>query len=167
MKIIALQGKSNMGKSTALGRLVMDLCDRGAKLLEVKKDFEENVSDKVEEERKRCFGGENVEVKDFAAILDYRGKKIGVVTQGDTRKCMDYWFDDFILVQGCDVVVCACRTKGETIEKLEEIKAERLIFVSKAWIETAAGKYDDFTILDRLTDDQIRLLIEIIDREIA
>lgn len=166
MKIIALEGKSNTGKSTTLGRLAKELCDKGAKFVSGKDIDEEGVLRNAEDERARYLAGNEVKAKDFAAVFEYSGKKIGVVTQGDTRKCMDYWFDDFILVQDCDVIVCACRTKGETIEKLEEIGGD-CIFVSKSWVDTKDGKYDDFTILDRLTDDQIRLLIEIIDREIA
>ena len=109
MNILALQGKSGKGKTTTLNLLIEKLKENDA-------------------ETKFC---KEIPYKDKCVILDYKEKKVGITTRGDAKYCLE---DDFnLLGDDCDIYVCAVRTKGETVEFVEEkSKGDTLVFFGKA-----------------------------------
>ena len=116
MKIIALWGKANSGKTATIKFLRDILLKRGAK-------EEENVGD-----------------YDFISVFRFQGKKVGVISGGDTKEILTGNLGK--LPNDCDVVICPSRTKGETVQYLEEFvfNQEDLIWVKKAEIRNN-GKY--------------------------
>lgn len=106
-KIIALQGKSNTGKTTTLSALIKKI-DKNYNIQLLK-----NRTDKI-------------------AIVNINGKRLGITTAGDNRKTLDNCFD---LMGKCDLYVCACRLKGETVNFLEsKAKCQKVIFHGKWYI---------------------------------
>ena len=116
MKIIALWGKHDSGKTTTI-KLFRDILLKGGA-----------------KERKI------VEGYDFISEFTIQGKKVGVISGGDTKEILEGNFGQ--LSKGCDVVICPSRTKGETVHYLENSVLSKgdLIWIRKARIEST-GKY--------------------------
>ena len=116
MKIIALWGKHDSGKTATIKFLRDILLKRGAK-------EEENVGD-----------------YDFISVFRFQGKKVGVISGGDTKEILTGNLGK--LPNDCDVIICPSRTKGETVHYLEDyvFSQEDLIWVKKARIKNN-GKY--------------------------
>lgn len=94
MKVIALKGEKDSGKSTTL-----------------KEVYERLKADGGEPER-YCFKDLKGNSKDLRGVINFAGKKIGIVTQGDYYKEEEnsvkkhlVWFKD----NKCDIVICAWR----------------------------------------------------------
>lgn len=88
---IAVWGKAGIGKTSTI-RCVFD-----------KLNVEGKVPDKT-------IG------PDICAIIKLNnGKKIGVASLGDPCSDQPKWID-YLVENNCDVIVCACRTKGDTVE---------------------------------------------------
>lgn len=96
MKVIALKGEKDSGKSTTLKKVYERLKADGG---EIEPDSIKNL--------------EGIP-KDFIAIINLEGKKIGIVTQGDYYKKGEKnsveehlkWLDED---NKCDIVICAWR----------------------------------------------------------
>lgn len=92
-KIIALQGKSNVGKSTTLYQVYQLLAANS------------NV---------KCVSFKALGWKiDFIAIVLIAGVKVGIVSRGDTPKILTKLLIE-LRDEGCNIIVCAARTKGGT-----------------------------------------------------
>ena len=103
MKVSALKGEQNSGKTTTLSLL--------RKIMVGKAGFTEDFSTLID-----------LHKGDFRVILERDGKKIGIVSQGDYAinvgdKVSVKSHLDYMKGQGCEVVVCACTT-GETKRKI-------------------------------------------------
>lgn len=61
-----------------------------------------------------------VESGDVKAIVDVKGVRIGIESQGDPNSRMFQSLQDF-LKAGCDIVVIACRTYGETYKAVNDM----------------------------------------------
>lgn len=59
--------------------------------------------------------------EDIKAIFTIDDIKIGFETQGDPYSRIFQSIDDFVN-ESCDLIICACRTKGLTIEKVRELR---------------------------------------------
>lgn len=57
------------------------------------------------------FTGEECSEKDIIRIFEYRGLQVGISSRGDTLDCIRPGFDKMVDAK-CDIIVCACRTKG-------------------------------------------------------
>ena len=102
MKIISLWGKGDIGKTTTLTLLYNTLV-QDATFLNIIKTPEE--------------------ICDFYAIFIYKGKKLGLTTYGDNKKCLKNSFDAFTR-NNCDIAICASRrrrTKAGSVKFIEEI----------------------------------------------
>lgn len=109
MNIFALQGKANKGKTRTLIFLIKELCNKQINKLFCQKTGPE----------------------DYCAKFKHKGKKIGITTHGDDRSVLENDFN--LLGDDCDIYVCAVRTKGETVEFVEEkSKGDTLVFFGKA-----------------------------------
>ena len=125
MKIIALYNKGNCGKTTVL-KLLCGLLD--ADPCYEKKDFDDDG-------------------KDIIAVFEKDGKKIAVISGGDSWDKLKDAFA-YIDVHKCDIVVCACRLRRSScgsvnfIESLEkEGKVSEVIWYKKAYVEQSNAKY--------------------------
>ena len=137
MKIIALWGKRDSGKTSTIKFLRDILLKRGAK--------EENV----------------LEGNDFISVFDFQNKKVGVISGGDTKDILSGNLN--LLPKACDVIICPSRTKGETVHYLENIALSDndLIWVEKARL-SSGGSY----LLDKEMDIINLLQAEILFEEL-
>lgn len=78
---------------------------------------------------RRVFDKLNVEGKtpdkiiepDICAIINLsNGKKIGIESLGDPGSEQPEWID-YLVENHCDVIVCACRTKGDTADTVANL----------------------------------------------
>lgn len=105
MNIISLWSKENTGKTTTLTLLYNTLAQDTSFLNIIK------ISEGI------C---------DFYAIFIYKGKKVGLTTYGDNKKCLKNSFDAFI-ENNCDIVICAGRrrrTEAGSIKFIEELSKD-------------------------------------------
>ena len=57
------------------------------------------------------FTGEECTEQDLVRIFEYRGLQVGISSSGDDMECLKPGFDELVEAK-CDIIVCACRTKG-------------------------------------------------------
>ena len=99
--IIALKGKANCGKTKTLTRVLAMLKNQP--------------NAKIEEEKK--LG----DFDSFAIIII--GKvKVGITTEGDPGGLLEINIDIFIKA-GCQVIICACRTRQSTRDVISKFEA--------------------------------------------
>lgn len=84
MKLIALYGIANSGKSTLLKEVI--------------KHFKPNLEANKD---------------DMEIIFEYKGYKIGIATGGDYQEYLEKNLRNFVN-EKCDFLITACRTKGQT-----------------------------------------------------
>ena len=53
---------------------------------------------------------------DIYAILDYRNRKVGIVSMGDPGSGQNEYLRRMVEDEKCEIIVCASRTKGWTTE---------------------------------------------------
>lgn len=115
-RIITLQGKSKTGKTTTIRKLIEKI---------------ENQYTVTE-----LFNGE-----DRVISADIKGKKLGITSCGDTKSALE---NDFAMMGDCDLYVCASRTKGDTIDFLnEQTKFGVLITHGKWYFSSTNNSLDD------------------------
>lgn len=59
----------------------------------------------------RLLTGEECTEDEIKKIFNYRGVKVGISSSGDAPECLKPGFDEIIAAE-CEILVCACRTKG-------------------------------------------------------
>mgnify|MGYP001590677526 CR=1 FL=1 len=98
-KIIALRGVSNVGKSTTIKK-VYDLLTA---------KYKDATSEPP-------FLGVDIRV-----VLTINGIKIGIESQGDPSGRLEESLSLFVKV-GCKVIICATRTRGQTVDAVDNLK---------------------------------------------
>jgi hypothetical protein len=123
--VIANSGITDRGKTQALKKVIEDLLSNGAKEVERK-------SYPIDE--------------DVTAILDYKGIRIGIETQGDPGSRLFSSLKDFIKKE-CEIIVCACRTSGNTYKEVMNLKKQHsyeIIWYSNPYVESIKkGEFPD------------------------
>ena len=116
MKIIVLWGKHDSGKTTTIKFLRDILLKRGVNETKIVDEY------------------------DFISVFYFQDKKVGVISGGDTKEILTGNFGE--LPNDCDIIICPSRTKGGTVQYLEELvfSQKDLIWVKKAEIKNN-GKY--------------------------
>lgn len=131
MKIIALLGAQNVGKTETLLELTSLVKKAGGS--EIEPSFK--------------YGG--------AILLDYRGKRIGIATEGDTGKIQEMNCDYF-KKNRCDIMFTATRTRGATVNKIHALAEElsaTLIWATKSYYAintTTKPNHIQFKIMNKL-----------------
>jgi len=97
--VIALRGKSRMGKSQTIRTVVEMLSEKHPDT-----SVEHNHTTKV----------------DVRVVLTISGLKIGIESQGDPNRLKESL--DFFVKIGCDVIVCATRTSGATVNAVSALQ---------------------------------------------
>lgn len=106
-KIIALFGRANVGKTSTLRRVLQSL-----------------------EERPGATVDRQIDRVDIRAIILIDGLKIGIETQGDPTGRLAESLELFAR-EGCNVIICATRTSGRT---MDAVKRHEGVFRIK-WIK--------------------------------
>ena len=119
MKCICLVGRYNTGKTKTIN-VVYQLLREGAKSI--------------------CFENEGRKKDDSVAVLELKGIRVGFVSAGDSVEPDKYskgMRNNFARIKklDCQILICACRTSGETIEwVLTELKPD-LVLLRKSYLE--------------------------------
>lgn len=143
MKIIALRGKANTGKSTSL-KMLIDMFDKNkfsvveCAALEPysKKDSINAIND-----AKNCLKKLLLLDSDIYAVFNVNDKYIGITTQGDSAVYLNNSLNNInkaIMNKSmngdeCAVFICSVRTYGNTCDFVSiNLKSEALFFLDKA-----------------------------------
>lgn len=100
MKILALQGSANSGKTTSI-ILLMELLEKDGAII-------------LKDLKKRG-------ARERTLIMEYHGRLIGITSLGDLSK---YLADFFSKTGHCDLCVCACRSRGGTLVTIQNCAKE-------------------------------------------
>jgi signal recognition particle receptor subunit beta len=112
--IIAIKGEARTGKTTAI-RAIYERLDAI-----VKEVLENNADEKGYKEFTYILEKNN----DFEAIGEYNSKKIGIGSYGDTKDRQLEIIQDFADEEKCDIIICASRSKGETVLNVKNVSKE-------------------------------------------
>ncbi len=143
MKILALQEKSNCGKTTVITKLYQKLCAKYKKIAY----FVENQDG------------------DFSAILDIKKHIIGLTSIGDSKKDLIHPFEIFDNYN-CELVVVCCHKKRgkdmskEFIEEKSHYYKTAIIWYTKANLQQCNTKYNAGAEIDEINDIQAKVLLE-------
>ena len=122
MKIIALQGRGDSGKTTTINLLPSILISNGFR----------QVPNKYQN-----HGG------DFLDIYDDGNKKVGITSSGDTYDLVNDKLTDLVN-EKCDVCICACRTADRkppgTIAATKKFPGYTNEYVAKTYATGSSGQ---------------------------
>lgn len=130
--IICLWGLADIGKTSAIGAI------------HAKLNFSRNPPIKT--------AG-----NDFCAIVEFCGHKIGFASQGDPCSLQESWIDE-LLNASCEVIVCASRTKGQTVDTVEH-RAHKNGYTLIWFSPFSSGDQISTETLNELTADAVIALI--------
>lgn len=106
--IIALRGSGSTGKTTAIEMLRSLMIDKG---------FAE-------------ADGNHQQFKDFWCIFEKDGDRVGITSSGDNCYILKGKLD-ILNRAGCKIIVCACRSWGQTNELLDGMPGFKVRYVEK------------------------------------
>lgn len=58
---------------------------------------------------------------DFRLVVKINGVTIGIESQGDPKTNLKNRLKDLVKIHNCDIIVCTCRTRGETVAAVHNI----------------------------------------------
>ncbi len=125
MKIIALQGHSNCGKTHVLNLFIKKVLKTyPAKI--IKTSLKGYTLDDY------CDEIKNANSVDTDIILEINKIKIGITTAGDNETILQNSFNKF---KDCDLCFCSCRLKGKTIDFIKTQSKENYVFYNQMKID--------------------------------
>lgn len=112
MKIVALYGKGNIGKTTTLKTLLVKIL-RSFPSIKSVLDISLN-GGTIDEMIADAFARDTAySVTNCYAVMEVNGRKIGLTTMGDDANSMKAHFEKFV---NCDLCFCAARTHGSSCD---------------------------------------------------
>lgn len=141
-------GTYNRGKTTT----IKNVCDK----LLIKSDFIEK---------------EMINEKDFIAILKLRNQKVvAICSIGDTGDLVDKWINIIdtklqnLKITKVDYYICTTRTKGESIEALNNnIQCDKFIWFNTLDLTNFGTKSSSQNIIDKYIELQTERILEFIE----
>ena len=141
-------GTYNRGKTTT----IKNVCDK----LLIKSDFIEK---------------EMINEKDFIAILKLRNQKVvAICSIGDTGDLVDKWINIIdtklqnVKITKVDYYICTTRTKGESIEALNNnIQCDEFIWFNTLDLTNFGTKSSSQNIIDKYIELQTERILEFIE----
>ena len=147
MILYALEAKDNCGKTTTLKKLLLRLLQAGARPLTETDGG--RIAAQLAAERSALARGEQYETADVTAVLEVRGIRVGIATDGSTPEATADALD-FFREGGCKVCFFAVRSKGAVQAMLEKYARKNTVYrVEKAVLENA----QDFPAANRYMDE--------------
>lgn len=67
--------------------------------------------------------------QDLKVIIQYRNVKIGLESQGDPGSRLVNSIDEFVHQYECDIIICACRTKGKDARTIKHLCKPDYVFM--------------------------------------
>ena len=163
MEVIALQGNGSIGKSTVLKIFLAEILDKysiNATTYDLLNVCSCGVLSKLELESE--INNENVAknnssmVNNHTVTFGINNKKIGLTTYGDTEWHIRQAIKCF---KGCDIVFCACRTRGKGCKYLKETY-DSLIWVGKTYFKSKGSPLSS-RLIEFTNKKQVEILWEI------
>jgi len=96
---------------------------------------------------------------DFRLVVEISGIIIGIESQGDPNTNLRNRLVDLVTTFNCDIILCTCRTRGETVAAVENIRATygfQAIWTSTYQIEDRT----QHTLINRLKGQHILELLQ-------
>ncbi|NEM99456.1 hypothetical protein [Pontibacter burrus] len=62
---------------------------------------------------------------DFLIVIEIDGIRVGIVSQGDPGTGLDRKLKELADEHNCDIIICATRTRGETVKIVDRIAKSR------------------------------------------
>jgi hypothetical protein len=142
--IIAVYGRKDEGKSSSIKLVCHKLLD----------EFPNAISSIPKEEI--SYSG------DILLVITLGSVRIGIESQGDPNSRMiTEETIKYLAEEKCDIILCATRTGGETVHKVDEI-ADAYNYHT-LWLSTFWGPHLSHQVLnDQLSDQIIRLITSLI-----
>ena len=125
--VIALWGKERRGKTQTLNLVIHKLIN----------SFHATLIDGIPPSDIKA---------DSHVVLEYNGKKIGIITNGDDGKILEKGF--CLLPNDCDIYICASRTKGSSCDYILTHFPQNKILWEEKWAVT--GESTSMPCLDYL-----------------
>lgn len=94
---------------------------------------------------------------DIKLIIEVNNKKIGIESQGDPNSRLAASLDDFARIEQCDIIICASRTRGETVHAVSRTASS--FGYEVIWISNYISKNNQFT-LNQMSANHIFQLIQ-------
>lgn len=142
--IIAVYGRASEGKSTSIKLVCKKLLD----------EFPNAVSNIPKEEI--SYSG------DILVIITIGSIRIGIESQGDPKSRMiTQETIKYLAEEKCDIILCATRTSGDTVKKVDEIASN--YNYRTLWLSTFLGHHLSHKVLnDQFSDQIIRFISSLI-----
>lgn len=96
-----------------------------------------------------------------ATVIEYKNKRIGITTYGDNKEELENLFKVYT---DCDLYVCACRTKGETVKYLSELTSNGKLIYHGKWFTKKVENEENYD--GNFADDSNQIQAEYIIKEI-
>ncbi len=94
---------------------------------------------------------------DICAVVPFCNSTVGIASQGDPCSAQDEWLEKLMDLK-CEIIVCASRTKGSTVDAVEDV-AQRGGYVTIWFSPFYSADSVNTNILNNLTADAIIELI--------
>lgn len=94
---------------------------------------------------------------DICAIVPFCNSTIGIASQGDPCSAQDEWLKELMTLD-CEIIVCASRTKGCTVDTVEEV-AQKGEYVTIWFSPFYSADSVNTNVLNTLTADAVIELI--------
>ena len=99
--------------------------------------------------------------QDLKVLIQYRGVKIGLESQGDPGSRLVNSIDDFVNQYECDIIICACRTKGKDARTIKRLCKPNYIFMPAPHMVV---KKQDVSLYDCIAENYANVVISAIDK---
>lgn len=158
MILYALEAKDNCGKTTTLKKLLLRLLQAGARPLTETDGG--RIAAQLAAERSALARGEQYETADVTAVLEVRGIRVGIATDGSTPEATANALD-FFRDSGCKVCFFAVRSKGAVQAMLNEYARYNTVYrIEQAVLLNAESFPDRFKYTEELNSWQANRLYD-------
>ena len=158
MILYALEAKDNCGKTTTLKKLLLRLLQAGARPLTETDGG--RIAAQLAAERSALARGEQYETADVTAVLEVRGIRVGIATDGSTPEATADALD-FFREGGCKVCFFAVRSKGAVQAMLSEYARYNTVYrIEQAVLLNAESFPDRFKYTEELNSWQANRLYD-------
>ena len=99
--------------------------------------------------------------QDLKVLITYRGVKIGLESQGDPSSRLVKSIDEFVNQYGCDIIICACRTRGKDARTIKRLCKPNYVFMPAPHMVV---KKQDANLYDCIAENYANGVIAAIDK---
>lgn len=117
----------------------------------------------IEMDYKVLKGSDKFENKqDLKVLIEYRGVKIGLESQGDPGSRLVNSVEEFVKMHEREIIICACRTRGKDARTIKRLcKKEDYVFMQAPHMVV---KNQDESLYDRIAENYANGVIAAIDK---